>query len=238
MALLHLLICALFPTLGFCLRLNAPGGEKFKMPQRFRLHGSDDALNSILRVDDNESALGDLTGGLETTMPFLPNFTPNERIALTATGNLQRIISSYYNSPVSVRCIRNVEVGDGIYDREVELSVFLESHGNSTGEKDLICFCRAASTVTVNTEIVKQAINSGTVGVGQLFRFYNVLPEFCLIDAGRDVLGGTFWRVYELRSGLLSCHIRETFLAEAFELHVPPHMRRTPLPINEWEWGV
>jgi hypothetical protein len=57
-----------------------------------------------------ESGLGDISGGLETTMDYLPNFTPLERIAITATGNLQRIFSSYYNSPVTVSCVRNEEV--------------------------------------------------------------------------------------------------------------------------------
>jgi len=58
----------------------------------------------------NEGGLGDISGGLETTMEYLPTFTPMERIAITATGNLQRIFSSYYNSPVTVSCIRNEEV--------------------------------------------------------------------------------------------------------------------------------
>ena len=43
-------------------------------------------------------------------MPFLPTFTPLERIAITANGNLQRLISSYYNAPVTVTCILNEEV--------------------------------------------------------------------------------------------------------------------------------
>ena len=57
-----------------------------------------------------EAGLGDISGGLETTMEYLPRFTPMERIAITATGNLQRIVSSYYNSPVTVSCVRNEEV--------------------------------------------------------------------------------------------------------------------------------
>ena len=36
------------------------------------------------------------------------------------------------------------------------------------------------------------------VGVGQLFRFYDILPEFKLVDAGRNP--GSFWRLYELNS--------------------------------------
>lgn len=46
--------------------------------------------------------MGDISGGLETTNEYLPNFTPLERVALTAVGNLQRIMSSFYNCPVTV----------------------------------------------------------------------------------------------------------------------------------------
>ena len=174
------------------------------------------------------SALGDLTGGLETTAPFLPNFSPLERIALTATGNLQRLISSYYNSPVNVTCVRNVEVEDGVYDREVYLSVLLDQHSDEirAGARS-IRFCRAHSTVYVRSDKIKSAISSGSVGVGQLFRFYNVLPAFRLVDAGRDIPKGTFWRTYELNSDLVSCRIHEIFLAETFELHLSPTMRST-----------
>jgi hypothetical protein len=58
---------------------------------------------AVAKAAGADSGFGDLTGGLETTIDYLPNFTPLERIAITATGNLQRIISSYYNSPVTVR---------------------------------------------------------------------------------------------------------------------------------------
>lgn len=213
--------------------MKASGFEKVRMVQRFRSRGSAEVPNRSLQSAapghvDKESALGDLTGGLETSMPFLPNFTPLERIALTATGNLQRLMSSYYNAPVSVTCVRNAEISKGTYDREVDLSVLLARQGDSSGEMEPILFCRAASTVSVHTETAKENIDSGTVGVGQLFRFYDVLPEFRLIDAGRDVLGGTFWRVYQLRSALVSCHIRETFLTETFVLRVAPYMQSTP----------
>jgi len=42
----------------------------------------------------SDSGLGDLTGGMETTMDYLPNFTPLERIAITVCiGNRQPISS-------------------------------------------------------------------------------------------------------------------------------------------------
>ena len=50
----------------------------------------------------------------------------------------------------------------------------------------------------------------------QLFRRYNLLPEFRLLDAGRTSEG--FWREYELNSELVNCRIRENFRADTFDL--------------------
>ena len=69
-----------------------------------------------------------MSGGMETTMEYLPDFTPLERIAITATGNLQRIISSYYNCPVIVECVKNEKVAAGVYDREVKISVLMKNN--------------------------------------------------------------------------------------------------------------
>ena len=63
-------------------------------------------------------------------MEYLPDFTPLERIAITATGNLQRIISSFYNCPVTVQCVKNEKVASGVYDREVEISVLMKNNGD------------------------------------------------------------------------------------------------------------
>ena len=59
---------------------------------------------------------------------FLPsNYTPLQRILLTANGNVQRILSSFYNSPVVVHIKYNRKIENGInevgvtYDRQVEL---------------------------------------------------------------------------------------------------------------------
>lgn len=94
-------------------------------------HTTSSAMEAPLEGDSNNAtALGDLSGGMETVMEFLPDFTPLERIALTATGNLQRIISSYYNCPVIVECVKNEEVGMGVYDREVRISVVLRNDKN------------------------------------------------------------------------------------------------------------
>ena len=69
----------------------------------------------------------------------------------------------------------------------------------------------------------EQAIKEGVVGVGQLFRHYDVLPKFKLVDAGRSP--GGFWRLYELEATMVRCQIRENFRADTFELHKQPFMR-------------
>ncbi len=50
-------------------------------------------------------------------------FTPLERIAVSAEGDLQRIVASYYNAAVAVAIRRCEEVEPGLFDREVDLSV-------------------------------------------------------------------------------------------------------------------
>lgn len=44
---------------------------------------------------------------ITTHIPTHLGFTPLQRILLTANGNVQRILSSYYNSTVSVEILRN-----------------------------------------------------------------------------------------------------------------------------------
>ena len=61
------------------LRARPKGTKKIQEPQ--------DAAKAGLPLGavGKEEGLGDITGGLETTMDYLPNFTPLERIAITAT---------------------------------------------------------------------------------------------------------------------------------------------------------
>ena len=65
-----------------------------------------------------------------------------------------------------------------MYRREVDIAV-------CRGEARTV-FCVARSTVTVFSDDVEAAVQSGQVGGGQLFRRYNLLPEFRLLDAGRS----------------------------------------------------
>jgi hypothetical protein len=61
-------------------------------------------------------------------------------------------------------------------------------------------FVTARSTIIVCSKEVEEALQAGVVGVGQLFRFYDILPKFKLLDAGRTPDG--FWRFYQLNSDM------------------------------------
>lgn len=145
---------------------------------------------------------------------------PLDRMAVTANGNLQRLFSSFYDSPVVIEmvyCTRQKQCSDGaiqsssadgtaIWDRRVLLKIF----GNQT-------FCTADSVVEVHSCIAEDVIESGKVGIGQIFRHFNILPKFTLLAAGPTADGG-FWRNYTLESSVVTCFIREVFCKGLWEL--------------------
>eukprot|EP00536_Pseudo-nitzschia_multiseries_P017906 jgi/Psemu1/315171/fgenesh1_kg.1918_\ len=141
---------------------------------------------------------------------------PLDRMAVTANGNLQRLFSSYYDAPVvveMVHCTRrrqqqtiNGNRDPAVWDRRVLLKIF----GNQT-------FCTADSVVLVHSREVEDLVESGNVGIGQIFRHFNILPEFTLLAAGPTTNGG-FWRNYTLESDLVTCSIHEKFCKGVWNL--------------------
>ncbi|KAI9298271.1 hypothetical protein K502DRAFT_286721 [Neoconidiobolus thromboides FSU 785] len=148
---------------------------------------------------------------LETSLIIKGNYSPIERIALTANGNLQRILSAFYNSKIKVEIVKNVqrdlEQGSEsiIFDREV----------------DLVCndkiLCSAKSVITVEKEEYKSMIKSQQVGVGQLFRVLSILPKFRLIEVGRLDSDNRLYRTYSLSAEGVDCLITETFAKDIFQ---------------------
>jgi len=180
-----------------------------------------------------KSGLVTSTGGTLTAQYGLkvPNMSPLDRIALTANGNLQRIFSSFYDAPVHVhvdRCVRrksrssaegvtgefngsmqengfkkSMGSDEAIWDRSVHLSVFDQ------------VFCKATSVITVHSNECIKIVESGEVGIGQLFRYLDKLPTFAIIDAGRSEDEG-LWRQYRLECEELTCDILEEFVPNAW----------------------
>jgi len=131
---------------------------------------------------------------------------PLDRMAVTANGNLQRLVSSYYDAPVTVVVDHSQPISDETWERRVQLQVFDQT------------FCVADSVVKVHSPECQRLVESGQVGLGQLFRHLNILPEFALQEAGPTDEGG-FWRLYTLTCPQVSCSITEQFIPGMWELH-------------------
>ena len=147
----------------------------------------------------------------ETSVVIPLSFSPLERIILTANGNLQRILSAYYGSTISVVIKKCERVDFARYDREVDILMGSQ------------LICTATGEIVLHTEECREAIEHGSVGVGQLFRYLKVLPTFRLLAVGRSptdkplssegsiLQHSSLWRRYELSSEQLTCTFTERF---------------------------
>lgn len=145
-----------------------------------------------------ENNFGDIMGGCETHVTIDGSLLPMERVALTANGNLQRIMSAHYDAPVYVHVLKCDRLNATTFDRHVKLVV---------GERT---FCTAVGVIELYSDECMQAVEEKNVGVGQLFRFLGVLPSFRLLNAGRRA-DGSLWRDYELSCAQLRCRFVESF---------------------------
>jgi hypothetical protein len=200
-----------------------------------------------------------LTG--EKPLARFGNFSPLERVLLTANGNLQRIISAYYDAQVSVEVVKcDRVVSDAV--RGVSASTTFPTLATTTATTTTASdattatpatpvaattaapsaavaaahtptavvatfdrkvrllvggtvFGTAESDVQLHTRAAEEAVSSGTIGIGQLFRHLDILPQFTLLDAGKH-RDGRFWRRYKLASSVVSCTIHEQFDADVF----------------------
>eukprot|EP01040_Poterioochromonas_malhamensis_P004511 gene4511-4835_t len=116
---------------------------------------------------------GDIISDRSVNIYINGNFTPIERIVLSANGNLQRILSAYHGTPVHIDVLKCVMLDSNTFHREVNLMIGDRKLGSARGE------------IQVNCERCLQDISSKKVGVGQLFRYLGVLPSFKLLAVGR-----------------------------------------------------
>ncbi|KAJ3284855.1 hypothetical protein HDU79_007821 [Rhizoclosmatium sp. JEL0117] len=189
------------------------------------MRGVDEDCDAAIRGKSNKHLIpppphfGDIMSMRETSVSLPDDYSPLERILLTANGNVQRILSAFYNSPVTVKIIKNERTVP-----EKNAVGTTSSSGTILAEFDrhveLICanqvLCTATSTVTLwNPEYLRLVVEE-KIGIGQLFRYLNILPNFELLQVGRD--GDSFWRVYTLSSGNdVKCVLKEVFPADVFE---------------------
>ena len=132
--------------------------------------------------------------GGELNARFDVEFTPMERIALTANGNLQRIFSSYYDAPVHVHvdsCARRRNdmrppratgfdrgsIDDDNFDPTIHRpEMFMMNVDDAIWDRIVRIqvhdrtICRATSIISVRSPHCIGLIEDGSVGLGQMFR--------------------------------------------------------------------
>eukprot|EP00126_Sphaerothecum_destruens_P003834 Sdes_comp17625_c0_seq2m6890 len=156
-----------------------------------------------------DSPIGDLMGVREMGFKLPAGFKPLERVLLTANGNFQRIVSSYYNEPVFLDIVYNRKREDSppdcpVYDRQITLTC--------KGQQ----FCVATSTVKLSSQRIIDLVEKDGIGIGQLFRNLKLVPTFRLLSCGRT--SSCLWRVYNLNADNIECVIREECSANIFSI--------------------
>ncbi|KAF9916567.1 hypothetical protein FBU30_001286 [Linnemannia zychae] len=175
---------------------------------------------SIIHFSSRASNILVSTHNLNTSLSLPDGFTGFERILLTANGNLQRLVSAYFNEVVTVEIVENKQVPRLSTDGPEVLARFQR-------EVNLLCnnkiFCNAKSQVLVQDQKIYDLVVKDGVGIGQIFRYLDRLPSFDLHSLGKA--DRTFWREYSLRIPGIDCRLLEVFpqtLSQDGWLHAPP----------------
>ncbi|KAI8080496.1 hypothetical protein BDF21DRAFT_419136 [Thamnidium elegans] len=141
------------------------------------------------------------------------SFSPLERMILQATGNLQRLLSAYYNVPSQVKIIKNdVVQSTDTPHMQFERKIVMYFEEKYAYEAD--------SILLVKDSNVLELIEKHKYGLGQIFGHTRRSPDFVLHAVGRhgNAPGASFWRDYSLTiPDVLDCFIRETFVSGLFE---------------------
>ncbi|KAG8861735.1 hypothetical protein FRB96_002693 [Tulasnella sp. 330] len=135
-----------------------------------------------------------------------------ERIALTATGNLQRFLSVYFGKPIRVEEIWEIPASGHWTAASPEHPVTKVREVNLLCEGAVVCLC--LSTIKMTTpETAKLFLEDG-VAVGQMYRTLGRVPTFTLTDVSvHENLSGVehLARSYCLSTEGFECEIREIF---------------------------
>ncbi|KAF9292608.1 hypothetical protein BGZ68_000012 [Mortierella alpina] len=155
---------------------------------------------------------GDIMSKRDTTLVLPDGFSGSERILLTANGNLQRLISAYFNKTVTVTILENTQVPLTPDDDPAVIARFQR-------EVNLLCnnkiVCNAKSRVLIKDQQVYDLVVKNGVGIGQIFRYLDRLPSFELHGLGRT--DKTFWREYSLTIPGVDCRLLEVLPSALFD---------------------
>ena len=154
--------------------------------------------HSVLAHDDGAEHLGDVGGAhLDTDLSFFAKsriaFSPAQRVALTANGNLQRVLSAYHNERVTIRVLSHERESLGLWRRRVVLEL---------ADRPA---CVARSSVVARTRTAIEEASKGG-GLGQLF---GIGRQAGVLAPGSRKGRGNVARVYVLSNAHLVCHIEE-----------------------------
>ena len=130
----------------------------------------------------------------ETSCIFSNNYSPLERIILSANGNLQKILSAYFNTTISVIIKDNFKVDNNTIIRQSIMKC----------KNIIVCYMNSKITILHGDITI-----NGDIAIGQIFQKMRKVPNFKLhqIEKSKD----SFQRKYTLWTEQLRCEIIETF---------------------------
>jgi len=140
------------------------------------------------------------------------DITGLERIALTATGNLQRTLSVYFGKPITVEKIWELSATGASSTASAERPVSQVREVHLWCEGKNVCVC--VSTIRMTNPHTARLFLDEKVAIGQMFRTLAVTPTFTLTNVGveHNISGVQhLWRTYTLTTEGFSCEIREVF---------------------------
>ena len=95
---------------------------------------------------------GDIMSNNVTNIYLDGPFSPLERVILMANGNLQRVLSAYFNLKITIDIKKSIRINENQYEREVYLVM-----NNET-------ICIAAGSIEIYSEESKDAITNKNIG--------------------------------------------------------------------------
>ncbi|CAE6502528.1 unnamed protein product [Rhizoctonia solani] len=95
---------------------------------------------------------------------------PDERIALTAKGDLQRTLSAYFSKPISVQRIWETPASGPVSSATPETPVTQTRRVNLMCEGHVACVC--ISTIKMSNQETAHLFLEEKFAIGQMFRPY------------------------------------------------------------------